>query len=248
MKNTAARKAEKLDQLVKEARKLILTRYEAAERFTLETLALDLKCKKSMARDLVKVFKAQGLVTVEGRGHIVKAMEGDVLNRTIALRLAIEEFQVGWLVHKRQIDKRSVDFAPLEEIHGRMKKRADRIAKQFSWEEAYAFLELDWEFHLMIATVARLPESRAILQTVLESLYGCFLSPLTFPTTYASAVAEHEAVLACLKNPRSSAEKAGEAIKKHIVESCNRYHDIRNRLPFRNPKSQDNSGRRTPGS
>ena len=205
------------DEIADVVRERILKgEYEIGEKIKENQIASELKVSRTPIREAFKLLENEGLIDyIPNRGCFAKGFTKQDVDDIYAVREALEELAVRWAVER---------ITP-EEITA-LEEQVDLMEFYSKKKDKKKVLELNATFHDVIYASARSRFLAQVLRSYKEYIEKTRKSIFYEQSYLESILREHRAIFEAISE--RDAEKAVEAISKHLAASQDRAESVWN--------------------
>ena len=177
-----------------------------------EKLATDLGISRTPLREALRKLALEGLVVLhKGRPATVATFTKEDSLHQMELRRVLETYNI-----------EKIAANPDSKLIRSLKKNVDKQMQAVTANDFPSFIDLDREFHLLLAEKSHNPKLRSIIETVNTGVNRAFLVlSNTLLITSKEAVAEHTLILKALEKQDSQQAKA--AMEEHMANIERRF-------------------------
>jgi len=202
------------DQVVSRVRDLIIEgTLEPGSRIDEAYLIEELGVSRTPFREALRTLAAEGLVIVRpSKGSIVRKLTPEDVFSMLEVLGHLEKL-AGELVCERASDK---DIQSLVDLH-------ERMMDCYRLRDRMPYYKLNQEFHSRLADLSGNGTLREVQSNIQARLKRIRYIGNQKPESWAGAVADHEEMVAALKN--RDGRRLGEAMSSHLSKTWDRVKD-----------------------
>lgn len=191
-----------------------------------EKLATDLGISRTPLREALRKLALEGLVELhKGRPATVVTFTKEDSLHQMELRSVLEIYNI-----------EKIAYNPDSRLIRSLRKNLDMQKQAVSADDFADFIDLDREFHLLLAAQSHNPKLRSVIESVNTGVNRAFLVlSNTLPITSKEAVEEHEHIVDALE--KQDSQLAISAMQKHMANIERRFLMYINEGRTKNPSS-----------